>query len=434
MNKSLTLLLLLVIAAFVAAPLFAGAQQEGAEGDDGTQTVTYYFWEDPTIERVIDAFEASQDEIVIDRKIVSAADYETKMSTMLAGGAEMDAYMQKRQADMFPHYASGYIEPLDSLVEERGFEIDLISAYVPSLQVDGDLVAIPFRAGQYFTYYNEAVFEAAGIPTPDTYVENGEWTWAKFEEVANEIATGDGEIYGGLIYTWGSQHTFPAFQEGVDFITPDGEIDINQSVIDSLNMRKRLEESEAIIPLVELKATKTHYSQAFYAGNVGMLLIGEWFPGMMLKAKEDDLLRGFTWDEWGITRLPADVDPYTAIGNPTFNHVHASSDQKEAAFDFIAWMGGPEGAEHMANAGFLTPVMTEGVREELSAVIPDESSLEYFTEKAPRRETQLLSPYGSRIDIFLGDLTEAYMQGNIAESELEDELIKGLEEIIETTN
>ncbi|MFW5777204.1 MAG: ABC transporter substrate-binding protein [Spirochaetota bacterium] len=433
MRRFTAVIALLAVATLAAAPVFANGQQEGAEGEDGVQTITYYLWEDPTIERVIDAFEESQDEIVVDRQIVSAADYETKMATLLAGGAEMDAYMQKRQADMFPHYASGYIEPLDDLASERGFDLDMISAYVPSLQIEGNLVAIPFRAGQYYTYYNEAVFEDAGIPTPDTYVENGEWTWAKFEEVANEIATGDGEVYGGLIYTWGSQHTFPAFQEGVQFITPDGEIDINDSVVESLNMRKRLEENEAIVPLVELKATKTHYSQAFYAGNVGMLLIGEWFPGMMLKAKEDGLLRGYTWDEWGITRLPSDVDPYTAIGNPTFSHVHADSDQKEAAFDFIAWMGGPEGAEYMANAGFLTPVMTEGVREELSAVIPDESSLDYFTEEAAH-SPMLLSPYGSRVDLFLGDLTEAYMQGDIERSELEQELIEGLEEIIETTN
>ncbi|MFW6250267.1 MAG: extracellular solute-binding protein [Alkalispirochaetaceae bacterium] len=437
MKQLLRAIGLLLILGLVATSIFAGGTKESAEmeGEDGPTTIIYYLWDDPTYARIVEAFNESQDEIFVDAQYIPAGDYEAKLTTLLSGGAEMDAFMQKRQADRFPHYASGYIEPLEDLVAKHDYDFDMVSAYEDILKVDGRLLAIPFRGASHYTYFNKRVFAEAGLPTPETYVEKGEWTWEKFEEVANDVATGDGTVYGGLLYTWGSQHYFPAFQHGVEFVNAEGEIDMHQSVIESLNMRKRLEESLAIYPLVELKVTKTHYSQAFYRGNLGMLIIGEWFPGMMISAREEGLLQGFTWDDWGVTRMPmpSDMDQYYGVGNPTFNHVHADSDKKDAAFKFISWMGGPEGAEVVAKAGFLPPLMTEEVRASLATALPDESSLKYFTETVPLRSTYQ-SPYGSRVEQFMARIAEDYMQGEISSANLQDEIIVGLTEIIETTN
>ena len=44
-------------------------------------------------------------------------------------------------------------------------------------------------------------------------------------------------------------------------------------------MRKRLEDTGAMWSLIDMKVTKTHYSKQFYDGKLGMLLLGEWFPG-----------------------------------------------------------------------------------------------------------------------------------------------------------
>ena len=66
----------------------------------------------------------------------------------------------------------------------------------------------------------------------------------------------------------------PAIQRGVQFINPDGTIDVDDSVLLSFKRRKELEDAKAMMPQVEIKATKTHYSQGFYQGNVGMLIIG----------------------------------------------------------------------------------------------------------------------------------------------------------------
>lgn len=424
-----------LLVTIVAAFGFSGGRQEMSPAEEtGPVTITYYLWDDPTYRQIVDAFNESQDRVFVDAQYLQAGDYEAKLTTLLAGGAEMDAFMQKRQFDMFSHYANGYIEPLDDLIAAHNYDTDQIAAYQSALQIDGTWVAVPFRGGSYLTYYNTKLFEAAGEHTPDYYVERGEWTWDKFEEVAERMATGDGEIYGGLIYTWGNQTFLPAIQTGAQFITADGQVVVDDSILESLRRRLRLEQSGAIPTLVDLKVTRTHYSQAFYNGNLAMMIIGEWFPGMMLKAREDDLLQGFTWDDWGVTRLPSQTpDHFATVGNPTFNHVHADSDKKDAAFEFIAWMGSAAGAQVVARAGFLPPVVDDSVRAILADAIPDEQSLAYFVEDAPRMPI-FYNRYGTRIDLFTGELVERYMVGDIADADLRDEITAGLEEIVATTN
>ncbi|MDT8296688.1 MAG: hypothetical protein RQ801_00195 [Spirochaetaceae bacterium] len=265
-------------------------------------------------------------------------------------------------------------------------------------------------------------------------MENGEWTWEKFSEIANKLATGDGDIYGGLLYTWGMCNVMPVFQRNKPFITQEGEIDIDDSFIYSFRLRKELEESLAIFPLIELKATKTHYSKAFYSGKVGMLIIGAWFPPFMSKGRDEGLLEGFTWDDWGVTRVPNNEPEYATLGWSTLNHVAANSKNKEAAFKFVGWAGGPEGAQVVANAGLVPPNMGDpGVKAALGEYIPDEQSLEYFTE------TVTVNPpwytkYGSRIQTLVGELMEVYLSEDMSDDELMDELRNGLDEIIKTTD
>ena len=206
-------------------------------------------------------------------------------------------------------------------------------------------------------------------------------------------------------------------------------------MVKSFELRKTLEEDLAIIPLVELKVTKTHYSTAFFRGNVGMLIIGEWFPGQLLDAKERGLFDGgFTWEDWAVTRLPSDLPEYRTFGIPTFNHVHADSDDKAAAFEFIAWMGGADGAVETAKAGMMPARFNDTVKDALRDTIPDAESFAYYTE-APTVMPHFFTKYGSRIEQVISDLMEAYLVEEAIET---DEVLGAFErrltEIIRTTD
>lgn len=408
---------LVVLAGFAAGP---------------TPTViTVYLWDDPTYPAIIDAFNSTHSDVHVDAKYITAADYETKLAVMLAGGVEMDAYMQKRQTDMFIQNGNGYIAPLNDLIKKHGYDMKSIAPYLAAIQVDGKTLAIPFRGGTYYTYFNKKLFDKAGLPYPSAYVQEGKWTWDKFMEVAQKLSSGDGQTYGGVLYTWGLCQVMPAIQNKVDFITQAGSISFDKTVLRSYQLRKSMEAERSIIPLAELKASKLHYSRAFFNGNVAMLLIGEWFPGMLLDAKNKNLLMNFTWNDWGVTRLPCDLPAYRSIGVPTFLHIHADSKKKDAAFEFLAWMGGPEGAKAIAKAGFMPAVITSEVKQILQSVIPDATSFKYYTE-GPDLYPIFYTKYGTRVEQVILQTFEQYLQGAIPDSTF-DSYFKGkLAEVIST--
>jgi multiple sugar transport system substrate-binding protein len=416
----------------VCLVLTVGSCKKKNAASEGPVHIVYYLWNDPGYKAIVEAFNASQSEIVVDAEYLENANYEVKITTLLTGQTEMDAYMQKRQADMFPHYNNGFIAPIDSYLNQAGVDRSGIDNYKNALTVDGKVVAVPFRGAGYYTYYNRKLFEKAGVPTPDSYVKDGTWTWAKFAEVAEKISGGD--IYGSSVYFWGSSQMIPQAQKQASFIEGDGSITTDNLMHDFFKLRKSLEEKKAMWPLIDMRVTNTHYSKQFFDGRVGMLLIGEWFPGQLYTGFNDAKFKDFGWEDWGITRLPCDVTPYVTMGAPTFNHVVAYSKKKEAAFKFIAWMGGVEGAKIVAEGGILPAVTSAEVNSILAKSVPDAGSLEYFVEKKVSYPIGM-NKYGSAVEAFIQtSIGDQYLQGQLSDSQFDAVFLKGMEEIVATTD
>ncbi len=429
----LTKFLSVTLGLLSAFSLFAAGQKESAPPvQSGPTTIIYYLWDDPSLKPIVDAFNASQKDIIVDARYLPSPDYETKITTLLTAKAEMDCYMQKRQSDMFGHYDNGAIEPLDDLLAKTGVDRSAVDSYKDAVTIDGKVVAFPWRGAAYYTYYNKKLFEKAGIPTPDVYVKNGTWTWDKFAEVAKKLSSGDGSVYGATVYFWGSNQLLMEAQKQKPIIDTKGNIAYDGAIQRWFQMRKQLEDQKAMWPLIDMKVTKTHYSKQFYDGKAAMLLIGEWFPGFMIAGRDQNLLQGFSWNDWGVTRLPSDEKTYVTMGSPTFNHVTSYAKHKEAAFRFIAWMGGPEGAKIAAQAGVLPATITPEVKQVLSKALPDSQSLEYFTE--PKKSyPMLMTKFGSRIEAQINNMIEEYLLGKLSDADFDGKLKAGLKEIIDTS-
>lgn len=427
------LIVLLLIMPFCMA--FANGAKETAAEEEGPVYVDLYIWStgDDDNSKLVDAYNAQAVDVFINAKYITSADYESKLTTLLAGGMDMDIYIQKRQVDMFSHNSNGYIEPLNELIEKHGFDFSTLKSWESALTVDGDILALPYRGGKYFTYYNEKVFRDKGIPTPQELVEKGEWTWDKFVEISQALSENDGKTFGSCIYTWGSQQVFPAVQKGVQFINADGTIDLDESVLKSVKIRKELEDGEDMISLVELKVTKMHYSQVMYRGVAPMLLIGEWFAAMVHNAFADGKVTAFEEKDFRITRLPSDSPVYNTIGAPTFGHITANSNKKDAAFKVLSWLAGPKGNEAAAKIGLLPPVVDENVKKIIASVVLDQTSLDYFLEDVPV-EPIFYNKYGSKVEQTISRFTEMYLLEEIFEDEYLSAMEKALQTISDTTD
>ncbi|MDC7234964.1 MAG: extracellular solute-binding protein [Spirochaetales bacterium] len=423
---------------FLILPLlsaFAAGQQDEAAASDGPVSVDFYTWSDgdDQYSDLFDAFNAANTDVQINPQYIPPADYESKLTTLLAGGMEMDGYMQKRQVDMFAQNANGYIEPLNDLIERNGFDYSTMKAWSAAIEVDGDILALPHRGGKYYTYYNIKPFVEKGLPTPTELVKKGEWTWDKFIELSQQVSENDGKTFGSCIYTWGSQQIFPAAQQGVQFVDSNGMVDVRDSILQSAQMRKTLEDSMAMPKLVDLKVTKTHYSQVFYSGMAPMLVIGEWFPGMITSGAEKGLLEGYGPEDFRITRMPSDTPEYYSVGAPTFGHVHSRSKNKDAAFQVLAWFAGVEGAKVEAEMGLLPPVVNDDVLAVLSKGILDKESLDYFTEDVSVRP-MFYTKYGSKVEQLVARYTEMYLLGEISDADYLPSMKKELQNIADTTD
>ena len=405
-----------------------------SEEEAGPTPVTFYAWSDgknSLMSNLFDAFNAANTDIQIDPQYIPA-DYETKLTTLLAGGMEMDAYMQKRSTDMFSQNANGYIEPLDELMKKHDFNPATIESWSDAVKVDGETLGIPYRSGRHFTYYNVKPFEEKGLPTPSELVERGEWTWDRFVSLSQEVSGNDGVTFGSNLYIWGNVQVYPAVQEGVQFIDSKGNIDINEWVLRSAQIRKILEDGNDMPKLIDQKVTKTHYTQTFFNGTVPMLLIGQWFPGNVSRGFNEGRIEVFEPADFRITRLPSDSSRYYSVGSPTMGHVAARSDNKDAAFKALSWFCTPEGAEAVSTFGVVPVIMNDTIKANLAENIPDPSSLEYYTEDVPTRPF-FYTKYGSKVEQVISRFTESYLLGEISADDYLPEMQKELRTIVDTT-
>ena len=405
------------------------AEKKGA----GKTTIIYYAWDDPSIKPIVDAYNKAQDKIFVDARYIPAPDYETKITTLLTAKAEMDCFNEKSQFALFNHYENGFVEPLDSYLKNSKTDHSAIDNYKTAITYDGKILAYPWRGASYYTYYNKKLFKNAGIPTPDTYVKNGTWTWEKFAEVSKKLASGDGNVYGSSVYFWGNNNLFLEAQAQKPIISANGKIDFDGNILKWFQMRKDLENAKAIWPLVDMKVTKTHYSKQFYDGRTAMLLIGEWFPGYMVSGRDKNLLKDYTWTDWGVTRLPCDNTVYVTMGTPTSNELVTYGKHKTEAFEFMSWMGGQGGAMICAANGLLPPVVTPEVENVLSGNFPDKQSLTYFTEKKIIYPL-LMSKYGTPVDNLTSSIIEDYLLGKISDADFNKQYTAKLQEIIDNAN
>ena len=173
-----------------------------------------------------------------------------------------------------------------------------LSDYYPGVlsvnEYDGGVYGLPWIAQPVITYYNRALFEAAGLEEPTS-----DWTWDTFMEYARALTldtNGDGETdqWGFINNSWPPPYIF-VWQAGGELINAD----FTEAPIDSPEFLEGFEFylSTAYNPEVSPSAdtiAEQGYGEMFKAGRIAMLMGGA--------ADDLDRVEGL---DVGVVRVPA---------------------------------------------------------------------------------------------------------------------------------
>ena len=370
------------------APAEAPAAEEpAAEAEEPAAeavTLKWAIWDKDTTaywQAIVDAYQAANSNVTIEMIDLGSTDYMTVLATELSGsGSDFDVVTVKDVPGYATLVQKNAIIALDDYISGAGIDLSQYAGATDQVTVDGKLYELPFRNDFWVMFYNKDLFDAAGKAYP-----TNDMTFDEYDALAREMTdtTFGSQVYGAHYHTWRSAVQLFGVLDGKHTIL-DGEYNFFKPYYDMvLN-----EEADGVCrKYTDLKTEELHYSAAFSGGDVAMMNMGSWFIATMITQLKD----GGEYDpalcgNWGIVKYPhADgVEAGSTLGTITGLAVTSASAQQDAAFDFVNWVSGAEGAKVMAETGNFPAIMTD----EVANII---TSLEGFPADAESKEALSVS-------------------------------------------
>lgn len=353
MKKTMALLLALMMAAAMVSSAVAGEKK----------TLTVVVWDATTTKYLAAqeaAYEALNPGVDIVYKDVASQNYSDDVAVMLAAGDTSDLVCVKDMPGLNNQILQGFLEPLDSYLNAAAYDLSGFLGMDENLKgADGMRYGLPFRSDFWVLYYNKTLFDAAGVAYPA-----GDMTWEAYVELAKKMTSGEGidKVYGSHYHTWLSAAVDWA-EAGGGWTLVDGNY---EPLAYFYQIIRDLEDAGAVMEYSEVKAAGLHYKGAFQGGKIAMLPMGYWFVSTLI----NDRAQGIFDFDWSFTSVPhkEGVAPGSSFGNLTAYAINAKSAQKDLAWDYLAWVCGPEGSAVTAGTGTRPAWVSDDVAGVMSAV------------------------------------------------------------------
>lgn len=248
----------------------------------------------------------------------------------------------------------GLMLPLSPLIRQTGFDIGPLGP-MPALAVSGELYDLPTTFQPQVLVYNPVLFEAAGVPVPP---RTG-WTWEQFRETARILSRGE-----GAGRTWG--FSAPLAEELVlaylhDRAGPTLEDLRPEHVRAALTFFGAMVHQDQSMPPAERRRwdrrapfllTDDDFSLGKAAMGLANLPLSRPFKG-----------------PWEVAALPTTVGrPQPVLAAARTYGIAANSRQQGAAWEFLRFIAGGEGAVIAARNGqphvYVTPAASRAWAEQ----------------------------------------------------------------------
>ncbi|MFD0775012.1 ABC transporter substrate-binding protein [Streptomonospora algeriensis] len=357
-----------------------GSGGNGGSADDGELNVMMYQDSLAVVQKnAAKRFNENHEDIKAVVNEVPGDGYEDKLRTVMGSGESPDMFFNWGGGSIESYVEQEMLLPLGATLQENP---EMKEAFIPSIfeagKVNDTQYGIPLRGTQpVMLFYNEQVFEDAGVEPPETWQDLLDLVDTFKEEGVTPFALGGATPWTEqmwmqyLVDRLGGYEVFQRIQNG------DSEGWRDPAV---------LEAAEMVQDLVDRGAFGDNYASVSYTegaasallseGKAAMHLMGSWEYSTQLADAEE-----FAKNDLGYTAFPALPDgegnPQAVVGNPTNFFSVTDDGDSEAEVDFLKQTYSDEYVQDMVENGEVPATANSEEMIQEHSPNPDYATFQY---------------------------------------------------------
>jgi len=247
--------------------------------------------------------------------------------------------------------------------------------------------AMPNNWSPQAIYFNKDLFTKQGLKTPDQYEKEGKWTFDTYLELAQKLTTGTGDT---KIY--GAPWTANAMDIQLAFIWPMGgdmfNKDFTEVVLDTPDALNAIQFQADLTSKYSVSFDDDVMKVTGWRGIGGAISAGRGAIEIMTTDVVGMLVP--TTFEKGMAPMPKGKSGRIVRGNPIGAHLMKGGKNPDAAWEFLTFMSGPDGAKLMLERHLTVPWLKSllGSKEHEKLLLPWESAAAYLEVSNKVRPTK----------------------------------------------
>ncbi|MDO3409267.1 sugar ABC transporter substrate-binding protein [Saccharibacillus sp. CPCC 101409] len=369
--------ILVLVAALLSActksdTQFGGTSNDSSSGKSGGEsgdkiTLRLTVWGAPEevapYKIAIEKFETEHPNIKVELQHI-AADYDTKLTTMVAGNDVPDVAMMESASIAYPLAEQGKFYNLqDFLATDTEINDESLVPNITYSLEPGNVIGIAPGPEMFALFYNEEAFREAGVEPPPAKASEA-WTWDEFVEVAKKLTldskgrtADDPEFdpknikqYGINMPTWWGSYSNFIYSNGGDFISEDGKtFALNRpEAVEALQKLADLVNVHHVAPSPVQAKNIPSTNVALQTKKVAMAVDGQWASAALAKSNFD----------FNVGVLPVMKKPQTTVVCAMFS-MFKSTEHPEEAWELVKALIAPESSIDLLQAGTWMPAMRD---------------------------------------------------------------------------
>jgi multiple sugar transport system substrate-binding protein len=345
---------LLTAAVALGAPLMSGCGLGGAGGGKTTlKFASAKFYGTSTMPQIVEDFNTSQSKIRVEYQELpppsSSTEVHQQLVTSLGSASGIPDVFTQDVIWIAEFAGAGWSEPLDSYFDDKE-KSEYFPGVIEACTWDGKLVALPWFVDTGMLYYRKDLLEGAGFQPPET--------WENLVDQAAKLMS-DGKTRLGFL--WQGKQAEVLVCDLVEYVAsnggsilgPDGKsVTIAEPPArEAVQFMRDLIFQYEVSPQDVLSWDEEPSRRPFTAGQAAFLRNWSYVYNVAQDPKESNVV-----DKVGVSPLPhfPGGKSAAALGGYQFG-INASSQNKEAAVEFLRWLSSPETQLRFATEMGLAP-------------------------------------------------------------------------------